>query len=624
MKRILLLVLAICVICSTFAVPAQAAENSGVEDTIKALGIMTGDTNGNMNLSSYVTRAEFAKMLVMASSYKDTVEEGTGLSVFSDVKSTYWASEYIRIAVEQGWFTGYTDGTFRPGNNIKLEEAATTVLRLLGYSDSDLAGTFPAAQIAKYKALGLDNLVSKSKGALLTRQDCIYIFYNLMTAKTIDGSTYATTLGYSLTTSGELDYTALVTANLEGPYTISSSGLTLPFSTDSNVTVYKNGTKAELSDADIYDVYYYNSNLRSVYLYSNRVTGTYTAASPSVVSPTTATVAGNSYTIGTSSAAYKLSTMGEFTVGDTLTLLLGMDGSVADVVDITELTATYYGVVTGNSSESYTTESGTTSVSNTVQVACTDGVVRNLSCSSTYTVGSVIMVKYDDGETTVQKVTEKSISGTINESGTQIGSTKFANNVKIIDTDTSGNYLRIYPSRLAGYTISSSYVRWYLLDGSGNITDLILKNATGDMYSYGILTSVSEVSSGSGESISLSGKYSYIINGSSNTLNTSKILFGVETGPARFIITDGSISGMKNLTAVKVNSIGTTTLTGKNSTTYDISEYVQVYLETDNDEYSLVSLSTIADTSDYTLTAYYDNLGYATGNMIRVIVAKEK
>ncbi len=624
MKRILLLVLAICVICTAFAVPTQAADSGGVEETIKALGIMTGDTNGNMNLGSYVTRAEFAKMLVMASAYKDTVEEGTGLSVFSDVKSTYWAAEYIRIAVEQGWFTGYTDGTFRPGNTIKLEEAATAVLRLLGYSDSDLAGTFPAAQIAKYKALGLDNQVAKSKGQLLTRKDCMYIFYNLMTATTKEGSTYATALGYSLTSSGELDYTALVTANLEGPYTVDSSGLSLPFTTTSNVTVYKNGTAATLSDADIYDVYYYNNNLRSVYLYSNRITGTYTTATPSIISPSTVTVAGNTYTIGTSSAAYKLSSMGKFAIGDSVTLLLGMDGTVADVVNTTDLTATYYGVVTGNSSESYTTESGTTSVSNTVQIACTDGVVHSFSCSSTYTVGSVVMVEYENGETSIQKVTEKSISGTVNASGTQLGDTKFASDVKIIDTDTSGNYLRIYPSRLAGHTISSSYVRWYVLDGSGNITDLILKNATGDMYSYGILTSVSETSSGSGESTSLSGKYSYILNGSNNTLNTSKILFGVDTCPARFIITDGSISGIKNLAEVKVNSIATTTLTGKDNKTYEISEYAQVYLETDDDEYSLVSLSTIDDTSAYTLTAYYDNLGYATGNLIRVIIAKEK
>ena len=49
------------------------------------------------------------------------------------MKSSYWASEYIRCAVSEGWMTGYTDGTFRPDETVKLEEACAAVLKLLGY-----------------------------------------------------------------------------------------------------------------------------------------------------------------------------------------------------------------------------------------------------------------------------------------------------------------------------------------------------------------------------------------------------------------------------------------------------------------------------------------------------------
>ena len=39
----------------------------------------------------------------------------------------------MRIAVQQGWINGYTDGTFRPDNTVTLEEACTAALKLLGY-----------------------------------------------------------------------------------------------------------------------------------------------------------------------------------------------------------------------------------------------------------------------------------------------------------------------------------------------------------------------------------------------------------------------------------------------------------------------------------------------------------
>ncbi len=49
---------------------AAVSESSGEVQTIRALGIMTGDSAGNLNLGGNVTRAQFAKMLVNASSYK--------------------------------------------------------------------------------------------------------------------------------------------------------------------------------------------------------------------------------------------------------------------------------------------------------------------------------------------------------------------------------------------------------------------------------------------------------------------------------------------------------------------------------------------------------------------------
>ena len=94
-----------------------------------------------------------------------------------------------------------------------------------------------------------------------------------------------------------MDYSTLVTADTKGPYVADSGSLSLPFST-SGITVYRNGTASELSAVQQYDVYYYNENLRTVWIYSDRVTGTLTAVSPGTTAPTSVTVAGGTYELG--------------------------------------------------------------------------------------------------------------------------------------------------------------------------------------------------------------------------------------------------------------------------------------------------------------------------------------
>lgn len=149
MRKKLSALLAAALAVSMLTLPAGAVSQSTALETVRALGIMAGDSQGNLNLSSAVTRAEFVTMMTAAASYKDTVGSGYGVSLFKDVKSSHWASEYIRLAVEQNWMTGYTDGTFRPGRTITLEEACTALLRLLGYDSSSLAGSFPTALLSK-------------------------------------------------------------------------------------------------------------------------------------------------------------------------------------------------------------------------------------------------------------------------------------------------------------------------------------------------------------------------------------------------------------------------------------------------------------------------------------------
>ena len=620
MKKRLSALLAAALAVSMLTLPAGAVSQSTALETIQALGILAGDSQGNLNLSSAVTRAEFVTMMTAASSYKDTVGSGYGVSLFKDVKSSHWASEYIRLAVEQNWMTGYTDGTFRPGRTITLEEACTALLRLLGYDASSLAGSFPTAQLSKAGAVGLLDDVTAKQGQTLTRQDCVTLFYHLLLAETKAGAVYGTTLGYTIK-NNEVDYAAVVSADTKGPYVADNGGgFTLPFTP---TAVYVDGALSDQSQVKQYDVYYYNSGLRTVWVYTDRATGTLTDLSPSKTAPTSATVAGVTYSIGSSTASYKLSSQGQFSQGDVVTVLLGMDGDIVDVVSAQNSETTYYGVViasTKAASSSSTSSSSTTSAQAQTQVACSDGTVRTFYHSGgAQSVGKLVSVAVTQSGTTLSAISKRSLSGTVNSAGTRFAGYSFADNVEILDTDGDGGYARIYPSRLAGYSLTDDDVLFYSLDSTGSIDCLILDEATGDTYTYAFVTQATSKTDGS----SLSGSYTYLQNGQSHSVSGQQT-YSVKVGGARLTFSDnGSLKGMRQLSSVNLTGLTSLTATA-GSSKYALAEDVTVLLRDGSQQgYYPTTLSAVNST-DYSLVGWYDNQGASAGGRIRILVATKK
>lgn len=620
MKKRLSALLAAALAVSMLTLPAGAVSQSTALETIQALGILAGDSQGSLNLSSAVTRAEFVTMMTAASSYKDTVGSGYGVSLFKDVKSSHWASEYIRLAVEQNWMTGYTDGTFRPGRTITLEEACTALLRLLGYDASTLAGSFPTAQLSKAGAVGLLDDVTAKQGQTLTRQDCVTLFYHLLLAETKAGAVYGTTLGYTVK-NNEVDYATVVSADTKGPYVADNGGgLTLPFTP---TALYVDGALSGQSQVKQYDVYYYNAGLRTVWVYTDRATGTLTDLSPSKTAPTSATVAGVTYSIGSSTASYKLSSQGQFSQGDVVTVLLGMDGDIVDVVSAQNSETTYYGVViasTKAASSSSTSSSSTTSAQAQTQVACSDGTVRTFYHSGgAQSVGKLVSVAVTQSGTTLSAISKRSLSGTVNSAGTRFAGYSFADNVEILDTDGDGGYAHIYPSRLAGYSLTDDDVLFYSLDSTGSIDCLILDEATGDTYTYAFVTQATSKTDGS----SLSGSYTYLQNGQSHSISGQQT-YSVKVGGARLTFSDnGSLKGMRQLSSVNLTGLTSLTATA-GSSKYALAEDVTVLLRDSSQQgYYPTTLSAVNST-DYTLVGWYDNQGASAGGRIRILVATKK
>ena len=612
-KHFISAALALCLTLS-LCVGAQAAGSGAKQEALQALGILTaGDS-----LTSPVTRAQFAQMLVAASPYQDGAE-GYGSSLFKDLKGDHWASGYVRIAIEQGWMTGYVDGSFRPDQAVTLEEGCAALLKALGYDPTALKGAYPAAQLSKASSLGLLDGVSARQGGALTRQDCVDLFYNLLTAQTSAGAVYGTTLGYTIT-NGQVDYSALVSSHTKGPFVAESSTLSLPFVPG---TVYYNGAVSALSAVQPYDVYYYNANMSTVWICHNRVTGTLTGLSPSAAAPTAVTVAGVSYQLGTSEAAYQLSSQGSFQEGDMVTLLLGLNGEVVQAIAALENEAIYYGSVVSSAkgaSTASTTSLATASAQVTTQVACTDGVVRTFYHSGTaLDAGKLVTVSTTQSGTNVRSLSTKRLEGTVSKDGTGVGTYRFAAGAQILDTDDSGGYARVYPSRLAGARLSGEDVRYYTLNAAGEIDRMVLHNVTGDTQPYVYVSGIDDSSSGTNISVS----YTYLRDGQAQTISGTA-RYPIQTGGAMLVYEKGSLRSIRQLTQVSLDGLSALSAMG-GGREYPIAENVQVLLRDGSGSrgYYQTDLSQI-NGEDYTLTGWYDDLGYSAGGRIRILVATPK
>ena len=261
-KRLFACLLAACLAVSVLVLPASAASlnNSAIQTAI-TLGAM--DTSQTGSLDAAVTRGAFAKMLVSFSAYRESASQQGNLgTLYKDVPgSSQWAP-YVRIAVQQGWINGYTDGTFRPDNTVTLEEACTAALKLLGYKMTDLNGVFPTAQLNKAQELGLRNQLNRSQSEAMNYEDCALLLYNTLTANTASGSAYGTSLGFTVS-NGQVDTSTVMLKSLKGPF-VAAEGTQLPFTP---VSIYRNDKVSASAELNRYDVYYYSESLQTVDLH---------------------------------------------------------------------------------------------------------------------------------------------------------------------------------------------------------------------------------------------------------------------------------------------------------------------------------------------------------------------
>ena len=490
-KRILAFLLAVSIAVSVLVLPVSAAS---INNTALQTAITLGAVPTGQELGANVTRGAFAKMLVSFSTYRESVDaQGTVGTLYRDVPGTSQWAPYIRIAVQQGWMNGYTDGSFRPDNTVTLEEACAAVLKLLSYKTTDLTGSFPQAQLNKAQQIGLRDQLTCTQGQAMTYEQCTLLLYNALRANTASGSAYGSSLGFTVS-NGQVDTSSVLLKSRKGPF-VAEEGTQLPFTP---VSVYRNDKTSASAELNKYDVYYYSESLQTVWIYTRRAAGRITAVSPSASAPTALTVAGSTYSLGSSAVASKISSLNGGGVGEVVTLLLGMDNEVADVITGEEADSVFYGVVqTANRS---LVEDNGADVLQKISVMCTDGIIRtvNIDKSLNYPTGWLVEISVTPEGEQVTAIESKSVSGTINDTATALGDYALADDVQILDTTSEGLAGTVRPSRIAGTKLNALAVRYYTLNEEGQIDRLILNDVTGDLWKYGVLDDVKNLAVNAG------------------------------------------------------------------------------------------------------------------------------
>lgn len=673
-KRLLSLLLAVCILIPVLALPASAVNSNVAIQTARTMGILTAQTAEELN--AQVTRGEFAQMLTLISAYRETVNEQTQVgSLFTDVNSSTEYAPYIRIAVQQGWMTGYTDGSFRPNDPVTLEAACASALSVLGFTAADLSGAFPAAQLNKASELGLRSGLNRRQGEAMTLTDCAVLLYNTLIATNKSGSVYGNTIGLTIS-GGQVDTSTILAASLKGPF-VATAGEVLPITP---TTVYRNGELSSSPTLNINDVYYYSESLNSLWIYTTKAAGRITTVSPNAAAPTSVTVAGVTYQIGSTDVAYRISSLSGGGVGQVVTLLLGMENVVVGILTGEEVDQSYYGVVQ-SSSRSLVTDNGA-DVMQTVKVLCTDGAVRSVRVNKNlnYPTGWLVSITSSPEGEVLDSIGEKKVTGTISAANRTLGEYKLADDLEILDTTPDGSGKTIRLDRLDGVTLSSGDVRYYALNDRGEINRLVLDDVTGDVWTYGCLmawstnkynsvtdnlTSIqpsdvlmqmvsglltgsllndvwNELTGRTGRWTSLAlglladntsgllstvlgtvaggANYTYMT-GTSATTSTTDVLYPVLTGGigVRYEA-NGAVRGMVQLQPIMIQDLGAASVTTTTGQRYETADDMQVYLWHMGVYYPTL-LPTI-NSEDYFLVGWVDSC--TAGHQVRVLTALKK
>ena len=526
-KRILTWLLAVGMLASLLTVPAGAANATRFSDvadnytataieTLRLMGVLDGYSDGTFRPNAALTRAQFCKMAVYAMDGSSELGRYSTVTIFPDVKPSFWASSYINMAAKKGVIAGFADGKFKPNQTVTAGQAVTILMRGLGYKDENMGGVWPQGYMAEAKTCGL----LKSTGitsaySALTRGQAAKLFLNLFEAKRASGEGAAPLFNYSVgdkevyltnldagkgtLTAGGKPYTMAhpvtstsligskgkVVLNGDGeiltflPVTggsgisnaaviIGANGSALGLDSltgGSGYTIYKNGSPASAADLKKYDVATYSAATNSVVVCDTKVSVYYEDCTPSPSNPTTITVLGTELNV----LPTAVESLSQFKPGQQMILLLTADGQVA-------------GAVATNTSGARSNALAVVDASGGMQLICGNTLLKIGGDGSGYenSVVSVTSIKSGGKAALSLRAVSGKVSGDLDVQAGTLGGKKLAANAMIFDGGKQVALAELSKSGVRASQISYARTNW-----AGEVDLIVLNNSQSDNEIYG-------------------------------------------------------------------------------------------------------------------------------------------
>ena len=526
-KRILTWLLAVGMLASLLTVPAGAANATRFSDvadnytataieTLRLMGVLDGYSDGTFRPNAALTRAQFCKMAVYAMDGGSELGRYSTVTIFPDVKPSFWASSYINMAAKKGIIAGFADGRFKPNQTVTAGQAVTILMRGLGYKDENMGGVWPQGYMAEAKTCGL----LKSTGitsaySALTRGQAAKLFLNLFEAKRGTGEGAVVLFNYSvgekevyltaldagkgtMTAGGTLyDMAHPVTSTSligsKGKVVLNGDGEILTFlpvtggsgisnaaviigangsalgldslTGGSGYTIYKNGSSASAADLKKYDVATYSAATNSVVVCDTKVSVYYEDCTPSPSNPTTITVLGTELNV----LPTAVESLSQFKPGQQMTLLLTADGQVA-------------GAVAPNTSGTRSNALAVVDGSGGMQLICGSTLVKINGSGSGYenSVVSVTSIKSGGKAALSLRAVSGKVSGDLDVQAGTLGGKKLAANAMIFDGGKQVALAELSKSGVRASQISYARTNW-----AGEVDLIVLNNSQSDNEIYG-------------------------------------------------------------------------------------------------------------------------------------------
>lgn len=176
MKKLLVLIILVAII-TTSGFAMQSAELA-VND-ISKYNIITGYPDGSLKLEQEVTRAEMAKIILVAMGYD--MEMNKTPVPFEDVTEAYWAYGFIGAAYSMGIVHGTSKTTFAPEEKVTYEQVIKMLVCALGYEQKALQqGGYPFGHMMTASQIRLLEGIDVVATNNATRGDIAIIIQNAL------------------------------------------------------------------------------------------------------------------------------------------------------------------------------------------------------------------------------------------------------------------------------------------------------------------------------------------------------------------------------------------------------------------------------------------------------------